>query len=163
MAQNGWIVLVVMGGVFILLAIGAIMWGRGEEKGYYNKMSSRRDVREYLEHKPDWPQWGALKIGGRIALAIGVVLIVIGIFLFLSIITVFFGKTNFVFFGFIASFAYLSGIVGYFLSYDIVSTFSSVPLTVLYPMVGTIIGCIIGVIMFISAFPKYKEYKFKQA
>jgi len=81
MAQNGWIVLIVMGGVFILLAIGSILWGRGEEKGYYNRLSSRTDVREYMEHEPHWPQFGALKIGGRIALAVGVFMIIMGIVL----------------------------------------------------------------------------------
>ena len=78
MPQNEWIVLMVMGGVFILLGIGAIMWGRGEEKGYYDQLTSRLDVREFIEHQPQWPQFGALKIGGRIAIAIGLVLIVIG-------------------------------------------------------------------------------------
>ena len=71
MPGNDWIVLMVMGGVFILLGFGAIMWGRGEEKNYYNALTSRRDVREFLEHEPQYPQFGALKIGGRISLAVG--------------------------------------------------------------------------------------------
>lgn len=79
MSENEWIVLLVMGGVFIVLGIGAITWGRGEEKGYYDKLTSRTDVREFMEHEPQWPQFGALKIGGRIALAIGAVMIIIGI------------------------------------------------------------------------------------
>ena len=83
MPENDWIVLMVMGGVFILLGIGAIMWGRGEEKSYYNSMTSRSDVREFMEREPQYPQFGALKIGGRIAIIIGVLLIVIGIILLL--------------------------------------------------------------------------------
>ena len=83
MPGNDWIVLMVMGGVFILLGFGSIMWGRGEEKNYYNSLTSRRDVREFLEHEPQYPQFGALKIGGRISLAVGALLIVIGIIILL--------------------------------------------------------------------------------
>ena len=83
MPENDWIVLMVMGGVFILLGIGAIMWGRGEEKNYYNSMTSRHDVREFMEHQPTYPQFGALKIGGRIAIAVGVLLLVIGLIILL--------------------------------------------------------------------------------
>ena len=83
MPGNDWIVLMVMGGVFILLGFGAIMWGRGEEKNYYNSLTSRSDVREFMEHEPQYPQFGALKIGGRIALAVGALLIVIGLIILL--------------------------------------------------------------------------------
>lgn len=83
MFQNDWIVLMVMGGVFILLGIGAIMWGRGEEKSYYDKISTRTDVREFLEHEPQYPQFGALKIGGRIAIIIALFMIAMGIVLLL--------------------------------------------------------------------------------
>lgn len=78
MPQQDSLVLVGMGGLFVLLGIGAIIWGRREEKGYYDALSARRDVREFAEHWPRRPQFGALKIGGRIALAIGVLMIVAG-------------------------------------------------------------------------------------
>ena len=78
MSQYDWLVLLGMGGLFILLGLGAIIWGRSEEKGYYNALSNRRDAREFLEHWPPRPQFGALKIGGYIALAVGAVMIVIG-------------------------------------------------------------------------------------
>jgi len=67
-----------MGGLFILIGLGAIIWGRSEEKNYYNSLSTRADKREFLEHWPRRPQLGALKIGGRIALAIGVLMVVMG-------------------------------------------------------------------------------------
>jgi len=67
-----------MGGVFLLLGLAAIIWGRSEEKSYYNSLSTRLDVREFLEHQPQRPQPGALKIGGWIAVAIGVLMIVAG-------------------------------------------------------------------------------------
>ena len=68
----------VMGGAFILLGFGAIMWGRSEEKSYYNSLTNRPDTREFMEHWPQRPQFEALKIGGWIAIAIGVLMIVMG-------------------------------------------------------------------------------------
>jgi hypothetical protein len=83
MPQYDWIILMILGSVFLLLGIGGIMWGRGEEKGYYDTLSTRSsirtDVREFIEHEPHYPQFAALKIGGRIAIAVGITLIIIGI------------------------------------------------------------------------------------
>ena len=78
MPQNARIVLMVMGGVFILLGLGAIKWGKGEEKVYYNAISHRPDIREFLERLPHWPQFGALKIGGWIAITLGTLMVITG-------------------------------------------------------------------------------------
>ena len=78
MPQHDCFVLMGMGGFFILLGLGAIIWGRREEKSYYDSLSTRTDAREFLEHWPPRPQFGALKIGGWIALAVGVVVIALG-------------------------------------------------------------------------------------
>ena len=78
MPQYDFFALMGMGGLFIILGLAAIIWGRSEEKRYYDYLSTRTDTREFLEHWPQRPQFGALKIGGRIALAIGGVLIVLG-------------------------------------------------------------------------------------
>lgn len=78
MLQVEWLMLVVVGGVFILLGIGAIFWGRGEEKSYYESISHRPDVREYLEHKPERPEPSALKIGGWIAITVGMAVVIVG-------------------------------------------------------------------------------------
>ena len=78
MLQADWFILMSVGGLFLLLGLVAIMRGRGEEKSYYNAISSRPDVREYLEHKPERPEPGALKIGGWIAIAIGLVMLAMG-------------------------------------------------------------------------------------
>lgn len=78
MSQYDWFVIMGMGGLFILLGIAAIIWGRREEKGYYDSLSTQSDTREFLDHWPRRPQFGALKIGGRIALAIGVLMIAMG-------------------------------------------------------------------------------------
>ncbi len=78
MSQQDWFVLLGMGGLFILLGLAAIIWGRSEEKSYYDSLSTRNDAREFLEHWPYRPQFEALKIGGWIAIAIGVLMIVMG-------------------------------------------------------------------------------------
>ncbi len=78
MPQYDWFVIMGMGGLFILLGLAVIIWGRREEKGYYDSLSTQADAREFLEHWPRRPQFGALKIGGRIAIAIGVLMIVMG-------------------------------------------------------------------------------------
>ena len=78
MPQGSLFVLMGMGGVFILLGLAAIIWDRYEEKNYYDSISGRPDTREFLERWPQRPQFGALKIGGWIAIAIGVLMLVIG-------------------------------------------------------------------------------------
>jgi len=68
----------VIGGVFILLGLILLFLGRSEEKGYYDALSNHPDVREYLEHEPERPQPGALKVGGWAAIAVGLVLLALG-------------------------------------------------------------------------------------
>jgi uncharacterized membrane protein len=67
-----------VGGIFVILGIILILLGRGEAKGYYNSLAARHDVREYLEHWPQRPRVGAVKIGGWIFLAVGLVLAAVG-------------------------------------------------------------------------------------
>ena len=76
MAQH--FIIMIMGGAFILLGLIAYFWGRGEEKSYYDAISTRTDVREYLGHDPQRPEPGAPKVGGWIAIAIGVIMLAIG-------------------------------------------------------------------------------------
>jgi len=78
MPEREWLVLMGMGGVFILLGLGALLWGRSEEKSYYNALSSRPDVREFFEHSPLRPEPRALKIGGWIAVVIGALMVLMG-------------------------------------------------------------------------------------
>ena len=78
MPLHDWYILMGMGGLFILLGLATIIWGKSEEKSYYDSLSARPDVREFLEHRPQLPQPMALKIGGWIAIAIGLVMIAVG-------------------------------------------------------------------------------------
>ena len=77
-------ILMGVGGLFIVLGLAMIIWGRREEKSYFDSLSTRAgDTREFLEHWPQRPQPGALKIGGWIAIAIGVVMLAVGVALWL--------------------------------------------------------------------------------
>ena len=78
MPQPDCFVLMGMGGLFVILGLAAMVWGRSEEKSYYDSLTSRPDTREFLERQPQRPQFGALKIGGWIAIPIGLLMIIIG-------------------------------------------------------------------------------------
>lgn len=78
MLEKEWLVAILLGGVLALLGVGSILWGRAEEKGYFNAIIHHHDVREYLEHVPFRPGPDALKIGGWIAISVGLLVIVIG-------------------------------------------------------------------------------------
>ena len=78
MPNGDWLILIGMGVLFILLGLAALIQGKREEKSYYNSISTRPDVREFLEHKPEHPEPGALKIGGWVAMAIGLLMLVMG-------------------------------------------------------------------------------------
>ena len=71
-------ILMGMGGSFILLGLVAIIWGRSEEQKYYDALTSHSDLREFVDHTPLRPEPGALKIGGWIAIAIGLIMLAIG-------------------------------------------------------------------------------------
>jgi len=76
--QGDHFIMMGIGGFFILLGIILILWGRGEAKGYYDSLATRPDVREFLERWPQRPRLGAMRIGGWIALAVGLVLAATG-------------------------------------------------------------------------------------
>ena len=78
MPQTDLWVLIGLGGLFILLGVGAFFWGRGEEKSYYKAISTRTDIREYMEHTPERPEPGGLKVGGLIAIIVGLVMLIMG-------------------------------------------------------------------------------------
>jgi hypothetical protein len=67
-----------IGGFFAIVGIILIFLGRGEERRYYESLARRPDAREFLERWPARPRVGTLKIGGWIALAVGVLLMAMG-------------------------------------------------------------------------------------
>jgi uncharacterized membrane protein len=79
MLQGNYQVVLGLGAFFILLGIVFILWNRREKNKYYNSiLLTRRDIQETItrEHERFWLH--AWRIGGRISLIVGIVLLIIG-------------------------------------------------------------------------------------
>ena len=72
------LIVIILGGLFIIIGAGFFLWGRNEEREYYKAISTRSDVREYMEHTPERPEPGGLKIGGIIAFFLGLFMLILG-------------------------------------------------------------------------------------
>ena len=81
MSPGETVILMGAGGGFILLGIIGILWGRYEEKRLFDALAEKTDLREFSLKHVDTPQPGALRTGGWIAIALGVLLVVVGIIL----------------------------------------------------------------------------------
>jgi hypothetical protein len=68
----------IIGGVFLLLGLIAFLWSRREEGTWYNSITDHVDVREFVDHTPGRPEPNALRIGGKISIAVGIVLLLFG-------------------------------------------------------------------------------------
>jgi|WetSurMetagenome_2_1015567.scaffolds.fasta_scaffold884526_2 hypothetical protein len=73
MDQGNWVILAIVGGVFIMLGVIGILWGIREEKKLFEALAAKPDLREFTLKHIESPQPGALKIGGWIAIAVGVI------------------------------------------------------------------------------------------
>ena len=77
-----------VGGIFLILGLAAIIWGKHEEKSYFNSLSTRAgDMREFVDRWPPRPQPGALRLGGWLAITIGSIMLLTGVALWLWVIT----------------------------------------------------------------------------
>jgi hypothetical protein len=79
MAQNSLIIIIGIGGFFVILGIIGLFWGRKEESSWYSSITDHVDVREFLDHSPVRPEPNALRIGGRICLAVGIVVLLVAL------------------------------------------------------------------------------------
>jgi hypothetical protein len=77
MDQAEWLVALGLGAFFLILGIALVFGGRKEEQSYYDGIASHEDVREFMGHDPERAEPGALKVGGWISFATG--LVVMGI------------------------------------------------------------------------------------
>ena len=73
------LVVLILGGFFILAGAVLLLVGYREEKGYYDALSTKRDLREFVTHNPERAEPGSLRTGGWIALAVGVVVLIFGL------------------------------------------------------------------------------------
>ncbi len=76
--MDGRVVPVIIGGVVIVLGLASLIWGKLEEKKYYDALVTREDLREFFSRWPMRPEPGALKLGGWIAIAVGAVIALVG-------------------------------------------------------------------------------------
>jgi len=81
MDQGDWFILAIVGGVFIILGATGIFWGIREEKKLFEALAAKHDLREFSLRHVESPQPGALKIGGWIAIAVGGIILAVGIIL----------------------------------------------------------------------------------
>jgi hypothetical protein len=78
------VIMIIIGGVFVILGIIGIFWGRKEENIYYGSVSERTDVREFLDHSPGRPEPNSLRTGGKICIAVGIVVLLVSLGFFLG-------------------------------------------------------------------------------
>jgi len=71
-------IIMVMGGVFLIAGIAVLFWGRRREKGYYNSISTRIDVKEFIQRSPERPEHSSVKVGGWTSIIVGLVMLGIG-------------------------------------------------------------------------------------
>ena len=77
MTYRDLFIMIGIGGVFIILGVLGFIWSKVEEGTWYTSVSTRIDVREFIDRLPGRPEPDALKIGGIICIAIGVVLLLV--------------------------------------------------------------------------------------
>ena len=83
MLEGDWFILVIIGGVLLVLGLIGILWGRHEERSYFESLADRPDMREFMSHWPVRPQAGALMTGGWIAVILGGMLLLVGLIIWI--------------------------------------------------------------------------------
>ena len=78
MEQTDWQIMVILGGVFLIIGLGLLFGCGREENDYYDAISSRHDLREFVSHDPERAEPGSLKVGGWIALVLGLIVMAMG-------------------------------------------------------------------------------------
>ncbi len=79
MTYHDLMITIIIGGVFVILGIVSFLIGRSESKTYYTNVSMKIDVREFLDHLPWRPEPDALRIGGKISIAVGIVTLLVAL------------------------------------------------------------------------------------
>jgi hypothetical protein len=78
MSNSDSYIIMVIGGFFLILSLLSFLWARSEERRMNYGLSGRRDLREFITRWPMRVEPGALRLGGWIFIATGLVLIILG-------------------------------------------------------------------------------------
>jgi hypothetical protein len=82
MLEGSYQVVLGLGGFFLFLGIIFVLWNKREKNRYYNSiLLTQRDIKETITHEHERFWLHAWKIGGRISLVVGAVLLIIGVIL----------------------------------------------------------------------------------
>ena len=73
-----------IGGIFLAVGFIFVLWGLRERKAYMSSLVERQDMREFLTRWPERWWLNTLVMGGWIALAVGAVLLVLGLIFWLT-------------------------------------------------------------------------------
>jgi len=65
-----------LGIFFIVFGLASLFWDRRERNAYYNSQLTKKDVKEFITHEPERRWLNAWRIGGRISLILGILLII---------------------------------------------------------------------------------------
>jgi glycerol-3-phosphate acyltransferase PlsY len=69
----------IIGGSFVILGFIGFFWGRREEGAWWSSVSKKIDVREFIERDPGRTEPNALRTGGKISIAVGIVILLIAL------------------------------------------------------------------------------------
>jgi hypothetical protein len=79
-----WLISVIAGGIFLILGLTGIIWGIVEERRIFEDLAHKPDLRRFTTAQIDGPQPDALRIGGWIALVLGLIGLIVGLVLWLQ-------------------------------------------------------------------------------
>jgi glycerol-3-phosphate acyltransferase PlsY len=84
MSHQELVVAAIIGGAFLILGIIGFLWSHREEGAWYKSVSTKIDVREFLNRNPGQQEPKALRTGGKICIAVGIIVLLVdlGFFMF---------------------------------------------------------------------------------
>jgi len=77
--DNSELIIIIIGAAFVILGIISFLWSRKEEGAWYGSVSTKIDVREFLDRNPGRPEPNALRIGGVISVLVGVAVLMVAL------------------------------------------------------------------------------------
>jgi len=78
MSHQDIIIVAIIGAVFIVLGFVGFLWGRREEGSLWSSATKKIDVREFVE-RTGYTEPNALRTGGKICMAIGILILLIAL------------------------------------------------------------------------------------